>query len=164
LRRRREWAKIARVICFSRLRRRPLAGAALAMATAALTAMPPARAAETASVVAGGPRHAVSRWEMKDGLPLNKVRAVAQTPDGYLWVGTFNGLARGSPASMACASASSTWRTRPRCGTMASRASRSTFRATRRSQTDASAPPATEARGSGSGECPEKVNPWGKSQ
>jgi signal transduction histidine kinase/ligand-binding sensor domain-containing protein len=38
--------------------------------------------------------YAVTRWEMKDGLPLNKVRAVAQTTDGYLWVGTFNGLAR----------------------------------------------------------------------
>ena len=38
--------------------------------------------------------YAVTRWEMKDGLPLNKVRAVAQTPEGYLWVGTFNGLAR----------------------------------------------------------------------
>lgn len=31
---------------------------------------------------------------MKDGLPLNKVRAIVQTRDGYLWVGTFNGLAR----------------------------------------------------------------------
>ncbi|MEX1116627.1 MAG: two-component regulator propeller domain-containing protein [Akkermansiaceae bacterium] len=36
----------------------------------------------------------VTRWEMRDGLPLNKVRAIIQTQDGYLWVGTFNGLAR----------------------------------------------------------------------
>jgi len=36
----------------------------------------------------------VAHWEMKDGLPLNKVRAIVQTRDGYLWVGTFNGLAR----------------------------------------------------------------------
>jgi len=36
----------------------------------------------------------LSHWEMKDGLPLNKVRAIVQTRDGYLWVGTFNGLAR----------------------------------------------------------------------
>ncbi len=40
------------------------------------------------------PSYAVSHWEMQEGLPLNKVRAVTQTPDGYLWVGTFNGLAR----------------------------------------------------------------------
>ena len=52
------------------------------------------RAAEVSRVAGGSPGHAVSRWEMKDGLPLNKVRAIAQTPDGYLWVGTFNGLAR----------------------------------------------------------------------
>lgn len=38
--------------------------------------------------------YAVLNWRMEDGLPLNKVRALAQTPDGYLWVGTFNGLAR----------------------------------------------------------------------
>ncbi len=56
--------------------------------------MPTAQAAEPAAGVTSGPRHAVSRWEMKDGLPLNKVRALAQTPDGYLWVGTLNGLAR----------------------------------------------------------------------
>jgi ligand-binding sensor domain-containing protein/signal transduction histidine kinase len=36
----------------------------------------------------------VARWEMRDGLPLNKVRALIQTQDGYLWIGTFNGLAR----------------------------------------------------------------------
>lgn len=36
----------------------------------------------------------VAHWEMRDGLPLNKVRAITQTRDGYLWVGTFNGLAR----------------------------------------------------------------------
>ena len=36
----------------------------------------------------------LSHWEMKDGLPLNKVRAIVQTRDGYLWVGTYNGLAR----------------------------------------------------------------------
>lgn len=52
------------------------------------------RAAETALPIEFGPRHAVSRWEMKEGLPLNKVRALAQTPDGYLWVGTLHGLAR----------------------------------------------------------------------
>lgn len=33
-------------------------------------------------------------WQMEDGLPHNNVEAVAQTPDGYLWVGTSAGLAR----------------------------------------------------------------------
>jgi signal transduction histidine kinase/ligand-binding sensor domain-containing protein len=33
-------------------------------------------------------------WDTKSGLPLDAVRAIAQTPDGYLWVGTFGGLAR----------------------------------------------------------------------
>ncbi len=31
---------------------------------------------------------------MEQGLPQNKVTAVVQTRDGYLWVGTYNGLAR----------------------------------------------------------------------
>src|SRR4029077_8209945 len=33
-------------------------------------------------------------WFAKDGLPQNSVYAIAQTPDGYLWVGTEEGLAR----------------------------------------------------------------------
>src|SRR5205814_1011613 len=33
-------------------------------------------------------------WQIEQGLPQNKVTAVVQTRDGYLWAGTFNGLAR----------------------------------------------------------------------
>jgi ligand-binding sensor domain-containing protein/signal transduction histidine kinase len=33
-------------------------------------------------------------WQTEDGLPHNVVQAIAQTPDGYLWVGTPSGLAR----------------------------------------------------------------------
>ncbi|HEY3762538.1 MAG TPA: two-component regulator propeller domain-containing protein [Verrucomicrobiae bacterium] len=33
-------------------------------------------------------------WTSENGLPDNSVTAIAQTPDGYLWIGTFNGLAR----------------------------------------------------------------------
>jgi ligand-binding sensor domain-containing protein/signal transduction histidine kinase len=33
-------------------------------------------------------------WQTDDGLPQNSTVALAQTPDGYLWVGTFEGLAR----------------------------------------------------------------------
>src|ERR1035438_6054929 len=36
----------------------------------------------------------VTSWQMQDGLPSDRVRAVTQTRDGYLWVATFNGLAR----------------------------------------------------------------------
>jgi len=33
-------------------------------------------------------------WQVENGLPQNKVTALAQTQDGYLWVGTYGGLAR----------------------------------------------------------------------
>src|SRR5665213_1342070 len=33
-------------------------------------------------------------WQTDEGLPNNRVSAIAQTADGYLWVGTSDGLAR----------------------------------------------------------------------
>ena len=33
-------------------------------------------------------------WQVENGLPQNNVTALAQTRDGYLWVGTYGGLAR----------------------------------------------------------------------
>ena len=36
----------------------------------------------------------VDKWDTGDGLPSSTVTSVEQTPDGYLWVGTYNGLAR----------------------------------------------------------------------
>ena len=36
----------------------------------------------------------VDKWDTEDSLPSSTVTAIAQTPDGYLWVGTYNGLAR----------------------------------------------------------------------
>lgn len=33
-------------------------------------------------------------WTTEHGLPQNSVLAIAQTPDGYLWLATFNGLVR----------------------------------------------------------------------
>ncbi|MBI4661937.1 MAG: hypothetical protein HY735_24205 [Verrucomicrobia bacterium] len=36
----------------------------------------------------------VRTWQVEDGLPSNSVLAIAQTPDGYLWLGTYNGLVR----------------------------------------------------------------------
>ena len=36
----------------------------------------------------------IDLWTSDNGLPDSSVTAIAQTPDGYLWVGTYNGLAR----------------------------------------------------------------------
>ncbi len=33
-------------------------------------------------------------WTKRDGLPQNTVQAIAQTPDGYMWFGTVEGLSR----------------------------------------------------------------------
>lgn len=33
-------------------------------------------------------------WRTEEGLPQNRVQAITQTRDGYLWIGTFEGLAR----------------------------------------------------------------------
>ena len=33
-------------------------------------------------------------WRSEDGLPDNRVQAIAQTQDGYLWIGTPSGLAK----------------------------------------------------------------------
>ena len=36
----------------------------------------------------------VDDWDTEHNLPSSTVTSIAQTPDGYLWVGTYNGLAR----------------------------------------------------------------------
>src|SRR5213593_4353561 len=38
--------------------------------------------------------YSIRIWQTDDGLPQNSVFAIAQTTDGYLWVGTHDGLAR----------------------------------------------------------------------
>ena len=55
---------------------------------------------------AGTPPHSLSQldtefgefdyrtWTVDDGLPENPVTSIVQTRDGYLWIGTFGGLAR----------------------------------------------------------------------
>lgn len=50
-------------------------------------------AAVSVSAVAA-PNYFTRTWQMEQGLPQNKVTAVVQTRDGYLWLGTYNGLAR----------------------------------------------------------------------
>src|SRR3954471_15858 len=39
-------------------------------------------------------RCSLETWRARDGLPGPWVRALAQTPDGHLWVATYGGLAR----------------------------------------------------------------------
>lgn len=53
----------------------------------------------TARVVVGAPDYHVRNWQVENGLPDNTVTALAQTPDGYLWVGTRKGLVRFDGAS-----------------------------------------------------------------
>lgn len=38
--------------------------------------------------------YTIKAWQTEDGLPQNSVTSIAQTPDGYLWLATFKGLAR----------------------------------------------------------------------
>jgi len=47
--------------------------------------------AETAP---GNSEYLVSTWQAEQGLPQNSVTCITQTRDGYLWIGTSNGLAR----------------------------------------------------------------------
>ena len=56
-------------------------------------------AGRAAPAGAGGPgaidaRYFERDWRRGDGLPGNSVNAIAQAADGYLWIGTENGLAR----------------------------------------------------------------------
>jgi len=38
--------------------------------------------------------HTVTTWAEKDGLPFSQIRAIVQTQDGFLWLGTASGLVR----------------------------------------------------------------------
>ncbi len=53
-----------------------------------------ATAVESRSAMATTPNYITRAWQVEQGLPQNKVTAVVQTHDGYLWVGTYGGLAR----------------------------------------------------------------------
>jgi ligand-binding sensor domain-containing protein/two-component sensor histidine kinase len=53
-----------------------------------LVAQPVVHAADLRSVLTG---YTLSSWSQKDGLPSGSISALAQDPDGYLWVGTDEG-------------------------------------------------------------------------
>ena len=39
-------------------------------------------------------QYGFQNWTVEDGLPQNLIRGIAQTPDGYLWIATLDGLVR----------------------------------------------------------------------
>src|SRR5947208_371030 len=45
-------------------------------------------------LAAENPRFFIRHWDTADGLPQHSVISMMQTRDGYLWVGTLDGLAR----------------------------------------------------------------------
>jgi ligand-binding sensor domain-containing protein/signal transduction histidine kinase len=46
--------------------------------------------------------YSLRSWQTDEGLPDNAVQAIAQTPDGFLWVGTHGGLARFDGSQFVC--------------------------------------------------------------
>jgi signal transduction histidine kinase/ligand-binding sensor domain-containing protein len=56
----------------------------------------------TGGAALGAPNFVTRVWLREDGLPQNKVSAVLQTHEGYLWIGTYNGLARFDGVRFVC--------------------------------------------------------------
>ena len=48
----------------------------------------------THACLAAGPNYSVRTWQTEDGLPQNSISAIVESSDGYLWLGTYSGLAR----------------------------------------------------------------------
>lgn len=51
-------------------------------------------AALLGSGAAASDEYLIDFWDTETGLPNSSVTSIAQTPDGYLWAGTYNGLVR----------------------------------------------------------------------
>src|SRR3954469_11253001 len=61
----------------------------------ALTSFAALKGGERTCLAQGVPaKYVQDVWTTEKGLPQNSVTAILQTRDGYLWVGTFGGLAR----------------------------------------------------------------------
>ncbi len=61
----------------------------------AATLLAPLAAATLQTVIApGAPNYTLRTWQAEDGLPQNSVTAIAQTTDGFLWLGSYGGIAR----------------------------------------------------------------------
>src|SRR6185295_10683503 len=66
----------------------------LASAWLALCCFPTEATAAPNNFLRAGSRYTIDVWETDDGLPQNSVITMTQTRDGYLWLGTLNGLVR----------------------------------------------------------------------
>src|SRR5262249_1839934 len=75
-----------------RRRRRRIAAAAARLVLAALGA--PSLLAQGLDTAKALTQYNLDVWTTADELPQNSVNAVVQTRDGYLWLGTYGGLAR----------------------------------------------------------------------
>ncbi|HEY2942864.1 MAG TPA: two-component regulator propeller domain-containing protein, partial [Vicinamibacteria bacterium] len=74
---------------FENPRRAP--GLVPAVAALLLLGAPLASALDPAKAVS---HYSLASWQTDDGLPHNRVQAIVQTPEGYLWLATQEGLAR----------------------------------------------------------------------
>jgi signal transduction histidine kinase/ligand-binding sensor domain-containing protein len=84
------WARpISRIPCYNVLIRVPIS-----MRTGASLRILIAYGILANAACLAAPRFLVRAWQSEDGLPSNAVRAVAQAADGWLWVGTAEGVVR----------------------------------------------------------------------
>ncbi len=63
----------------------------IAFALVAIATLGMARRARAEEPISG---YSIRTWQTEEGLPQNTVIAITQTRDGYIWIGTFGGLAR----------------------------------------------------------------------
>ncbi|HEX6133603.1 MAG TPA: two-component regulator propeller domain-containing protein [Longimicrobiales bacterium] len=68
--------------------------AAVVLATIGVLAQSTSLGAQEPRALLTPSEFAIDQWTTEHGLPQNSVNAIAQAPDGYLWIGTFGGLAR----------------------------------------------------------------------
>jgi ligand-binding sensor domain-containing protein len=61
---------------------------------AVVTLASPARPVRTATAPTATPEYGVDFWREAEGLSQSRIRCITQTKDGYLWLGTDNGLVR----------------------------------------------------------------------
>ncbi|MBN2369347.1 MAG: ATP-binding protein [Vicinamibacteria bacterium] len=53
-----------------------------------------ASAHSSAAAIGASSKYIINVWDTENGLPSSSVTSIAQTPEGYLWIGTNNGLVR----------------------------------------------------------------------
>src|SRR4051794_1881766 len=69
------------------------------LVTVCLLAISATYAATESRLTSAGPAYGIDYWREAEGLPQSKIRAIVQTYDGYIWLGTDNGVVRFNGAS-----------------------------------------------------------------